>query len=166
MISAIAIMSRNRVIGLNGTIPEELNIKEDKRRFRHMTYGHTVIMGRKTHDSLGKPLDGRMNVILTQNIPDKSKNITISNNGLASGIKYSKCPDECLEQFANNKHSFVIGGGEIYVLTKPFWEKIYLTVVNKEIPGDTFFPEIDYHEWKNTSVEQYEEYSFFTYERK
>lgn len=128
-VSIIAVMSSNRVIGRDGAIPWSIPV--DMRRFRELTLGHTVIMGRKTFESIGRPLSGRKNIVVTRQ-PEYP----------ASGVITAGSIDEALRLATGDGEVFVCGGGEIYARALPLAERIYLTVVDLEAEGDTFFPVI------------------------
>jgi dihydrofolate reductase len=129
MITLIAACSENRAIGKNGTLI--WHIPEDLKRFKKLTLGHIIVMGRKTFESIGKALPGRTNIILTR---DK--------NFKADGcLVYNKMSD-ILELFEKN-NIFVIGGGEIYKQFLDKADRIELTLIHKNFEGDTFFPELE-----------------------
>jgi len=121
---AIAAMSRNRAIGLEGRIPWHLS--EDLKFFKRTTLGHVVLMGRKTYDSIGKPLPGRENWILsrTAEIP---------------GVQVLRSMDE-IPSPPEGKNIYLIGGAELYAALLPRCTEILLTRVNLDTPGDAFFP--------------------------
>lgn len=121
---AIAAMSLNRVIGAGGRIPWHL--PEDFRWFKKVTTGHTVLMGRKTFDSLGRPLPNRTNVVLSRGTA--LPGVTTLNS--LTELSPDAYPGEV----------FVIGGAELYGQTKHLWTDLYLSVVSREVTGDTFFP--------------------------
>jgi dihydrofolate reductase len=157
-ISLIAAMGKNRVIGNKGKIP--WNLPADLRYFRRTTDGHSVIMGRKTYESIGRPLPNRKNIIITR---DK--------NYKADGCDVVDSLGEALDR-SNSEEVFVIGGGEIYKLALPLANKIYLTLVDYEPKGDAFFPEFDLKEWREISREDHEvdndnslRFSFINYEK-
>lgn len=124
---AIAAMSLNRMIGVGGRIPWHL--PEDFKWFKQMTTGKVVLMGRKTFESLGKPLPNRTNIVVTRHgaIPGVT---TISSLDAFDPGEYAQ-------------EVFVIGGAEIYAQTLPRCSDLYLTVVKREVEGDTFFPEFE-----------------------
>ena len=137
---AIAAMSLNRVIGCAGKIPWHL--PEDFRWFKRTTSGHVVIMGRKTFESLGKPLPNRTNVVVTRGaeIPG------------AIAVRDISSFDPC--SFAP-KEVFVIGGAEIYAQLLPRCSDLYLSIVQREVKGDAFFPEFETDlRWVETSLTQ------------
>ena len=159
MISLILAMDRNRVIGKNNRMPWRL--PADLAYFKNITLGSTVVMGRKTFESIGKPLKGRKNIILTR---DKEY--------IQEGCQIVNSIEEALEEIKKKEETFIIGGAEIYSMFLPFAKKLYITYIDHEFQGDTYFPEIDDEEWKvisRTPGEKNEEnpysYYFEVYER-
>lgn len=146
MFSIIVAVCNNNVIGGNNKLL--WHISEDLKRFKNITTGHTIIMGRKTFESLKKPLPNRHHVILTRdkNYKVDSNQVTVVNDIETIMKTYENSGSEI----------FIIGGGEIYNLFLPYCDKLYLTKVNKDFEGDTYFPEINYNEW--TVTESSEEY--------
>lgn len=126
-LSIIVAMSKNHVIGRDGKLP--WHMPEDFKRFKQITLGHPIIMGRKTFESIGHPLPGRQNIVVTHNQNFKVEGTTICHSF-----------DEALEA-CGERDSFVIGGAEIFAEALPFADKIYLTLIEKNMEGDTFFPE-------------------------
>jgi dihydrofolate reductase len=160
MISIIAAMTENRVIGINNTLPWRL--PADLRHFRQITTGHHVIMGRRNYESIGRPLPDRTNIVITRNPVYQ-----------APGCRVKHSLAEALQDAGNDPEVFVIGGAEIYRQAISRADRIYLTLVHAEISGDTFFPEFDMREWRETSRAHHEAdeknpyaYSFVTYDRK
>ncbi len=149
MISIIvAIAGKKRVIGKKGSLP--WYIPQELKRFKEVTMGHSIIMGRKTHESIGKPLPGRTNIVITHE-PDYK----------ALGCIVVHSLDEALKE-AQDDEIFVIGGGEIYKQALPLATKLYLTYIDKEIEGDVFFP--DYSEFKKVVYESdWQEHEEFKY---
>lgn len=129
IISIIAAMASNGVIGRDGGLP--WNLPEDLRRFRELTTGHTIIMGRKTYESIGRPLPGRRNIVVTRQ-PRFS----------AQGVLTAGSLQAALALTAGENEVFICGGGEIYRQALPLADRIYLTFLDSPWPGDTFFPEI------------------------
>ena len=125
---AIVAMADNRVIGKSGTIPWHL--PEDFKFFKATTLGHAIVMGRKTYESIGKPLPGRENIILSRTMPE------------TPGITIVRSLEE-LREPTDGRDLFVIGGEEIYRLLLPRVQEIYVTKVPKTIEGDTRFPEFE-----------------------
>ena len=128
-VSLIVAMSENRVIGRDGALPWRL--PDDLARFKRLTMGHAVIMGRTTYESIGRPLPGRRNVVL-------------SRRGVAvPGTCVFVSLDKALGALApEHDHAFVIGGQELYQAALPVADRIYLTLIHRTIAGDTFFPAI------------------------
>jgi dihydrofolate reductase len=137
MLSIVVAASSNNVIGKDNQLLWRL--PNDMKFFKNTTWGMPVIMGRKTFESLGKPLVGRTNIVISRQ-PDFH----------AEGIKLVKTIEDAMEVAADAdaKEAFVIGGGEIYRQTLPLVHRIYMTRVHVELNGDTYFPEIDYKEWE------------------
>jgi dihydrofolate reductase len=157
MISIIVAISKNNAIGKDNTLL--WNIPEDLKHFKEITSGHTIIMGRKTFESIGRPLPNRRNIVITRDDSYAHNGIEIANS-LIKALDVCKYEDEV----------FVIGGGEIYKQALPFADKLYVTHVEKEYTGDAFFPEISKEEWVEISKEEHSEndppYRFSTYEKK
>lgn len=164
MIAAIVAMSENRVIGANGKIP--WSIPEDMRRFKELTTGHTVLMGRKTYESLPKkfrPLPDRRNVVVTRNdlyklsLPPDEQNVEVVSSAA-----------EFIEQWSSDAQPdsklWIIGGGEIYKEALPYCQMIYLTLVQGKISGDTYFPNFE-HEFKKVESDAHDRFSFLVYKR-
>ncbi len=139
-LSLIVAVARNSVIGINNTLPWHLS--EDLKRFRALTTGHHIIMGRKTYESLGRLLPGRTTVIVTRN-----KNYQLEGALVAHSLQAAigLCKDDT--------ESFVIGGAELYKDGLEYASKLYMTEVELEVAGDAFFPAIDLGHWQETSRE-------------
>jgi dihydrofolate reductase len=129
MITLIAACSKNRVIGKDNKLI--WNLPEDLKRFRRLTSGNPIVMGRKTYESIGKALPNRTNIILS-----KQKNLKIKDC-----LIYNNIHD--VMSLWQNSNLFVIGGGEIYRMFLPFADKVELTLIDKEYQGDAYFPELD-----------------------
>ncbi len=134
-------MSQNRVIGSENQIPWYL--QEDFRFFKRTTLNHHIIMGRKTFQSIGKPLPKRTNIVVTRNP-----------FFIASGVITANSLENALSIAAENgeTEAFILGGGTIYEQSLPFLDNIYLTEVETEISGDTFFPKLDFDEWQSSEI--------------
>lgn len=128
---AIVAMADNRVIGNAGSIPWHL--PEDFKFFKATTMGHAIVMGRKTFASIGKPLPGRQNIILSHTMQEES---------IPPGITIVRSPEELL-QLPNTDDFFVIGGAEIYRLLLSHCGELFVTKVPRTLEGDTFFPEFE-----------------------
>lgn len=138
-LSIIAAVDKNYLLGSNGEIPWEL--PADLKYFKETTMGSPVIMGRKTFESIGFPLPGRKNIIMTRN-----KNYT------AEGCQVVHSEREVLNNFLKNtKEAFIIGGAEVYKLFLSYSDKLYLTVIDHEFSGDTYFPKVNWKNWKKIS---------------
>lgn len=156
MLASIVAISQNNCIGKDGDLP--WHIPEDLKHFKDITNGHTVIMGRKTWESIPekfRPLKNRENIIITRNedydVPDGVKIFT----------SFERAVEHC-----RNKYAFVIGGASLYNLAMDFVDTLYITHVDREVDGDTFFPEIDLDVWKETERDDREGFSFVTYLKK
>ena len=158
-ISLIAAFAEEGVIGKDGKIPWTL--KEDLKHFRNKTEGCSVVMGRKTYESIGRPLPNRLNIVMTRN-PKRQEGIKEVNNTKDALKVASSYSDEI----------FIIGGEKIYEEFLPLATKMYLTKIDIKVNGDTFFPSWNKNEWKELSkqdkkdVDQGIEYWFLEYERK
>lgn len=128
MIKLIAALSKNQKIGQNNQMP--WHIPEDLEYFKRVTNGHPILMGRKTFESIGRPLPNRRNIILTQNKAYK-----------VEGIEVIHSFKEALSLCENLNEVFIIGGGEIYSLFLPYADELYLTLINQCVEGDTNFPD-------------------------
>ena len=137
MLSIIVAIAENNIIGGDNKLL--WHISEDLKRFKEITTNHTIIMGRKTFESLPRILPNRHHIIIT-----RDENYTIDSDSVS--IFHSL--DEVLAKYDNlDEEAFIIGGGEIYNLLFPYCKKIYLTKVKKSFEGDTEFPKIDYKSW-------------------
>ena len=159
-LSIIVAMDINRVIGRGGVLP--WHISSDLKNFKKITMGKPILMGRKTHDSIGKPLPGRENIILTNNKKYSAEGCTVKNT---LDEVYSYC-EEQLELV-------VMGGAILYSQTLDKADKLYITEVNASVNGDTFFPEYKSSQWREISRESFNadennefDYSFTVLERK
>lgn len=159
MINIIVAVAKNGVIGDKNSLL--WHIREDMVHFRTLTSGHPVIMGRKTYDSIGRPLPKRTNVVIT-----RDKELKIEGCTMAHSL------EEAIALFDPQEEIFIIGGAQIYAQALPLAHRIYLTVVEREYQGDTSFPAIDYSIWKQTSREDFSSgeafefpFSFITMER-
>lgn len=143
MISFIVAMDENRVIGKNNELPWHL--PEDLKYFKRVTMGHPIIMGRKTFESIGRPLPGRENIIITRNKEFQTDKCTVINS-VEELLKY------CHEN--PNEEYFVIGGAEIFKQLISHVDHLYITFIHEHFDGDTYFPSIDMKEWELISKEQ------------
>ncbi len=157
-LSIIVAVAKDGVIGLNNTLPWHL--PEDLKRFRALTTGHHIIMGRKTYESLGRMLPGRTTVIVTRNQDYQLEGALVAHS-LEAAIALCKNDDE----------AFLIGGAELYQAGIKLANKLYLTEIDLDIAGDAFFPEFDVNEWQEVSREAHTSaqdlsYRYITYVRK
>ena len=145
IISAIVAVGQNNVIGSNNQIPWYL--PADLKYFKKMTINHTLLMGRKTFQSIGRPLPKRVSIVVTRDL-----------FFTASGVQVVHSIEEGLELANENgaQELFIIGGGQIYKETIPYWDKIYLTEVDINIGGEVYFPEIDLQDWELISSESHQ----------
>lgn len=146
----IAALAENRVIGYQGKIPWK--IPEDLKRFRSLTLNHSIIMGRKTYESIGKPLDKRKNIVLTKDPKFNQSGVIICNS-----------LEEALETCKNEGTVYVIGGQRVYEEAISKADRLEITHVHSSYKGDAFFPEIDITIWHKTKEEAKVGYSFATY---
>ena len=140
-IAIIAAVARNGVIGLRNRMPWHL--PEDLKRFKRLTLGHAVIMGRRTFESIGKPLAGRNNIVVTR-----------SHDWTGSGCRATHSIETALAAVQEQEAAFVIGGAEIYALALPLACRLYITEIERDFDGDAFFPEFDRSQWREVSREQ------------
>jgi dihydrofolate reductase len=156
-LSIIVAIAKNRVIGLNNNLPWHL--PEDLKRFKALTMGHHIIMGRKTFESLGRLLPGRTTVIVTRN-----KNYRVD------GAIVTHSLQEAIDSCGNDDEVFLIGGAELYQQSLKLAKKLYITEINAEFEGDAFLPEFDLNAWQEVSRESHTSekslsFSYVTYLR-
>ena len=159
-ISIITAMAANRAIGLNTRLPWHL--PEDLKRFKALTMNHHIVMGRKTYDSIGKPLPGRDTIIVTRNM-DYAVPGCVAVNSLDAALTVSYDDEEV----------FFVGGANLYRQALLIAQRIYLTEIQREFEGDAFFPEFDARQWNEISREQHRtegdngyDYHYVIYDRK
>ncbi|GAA4340341.1 dihydrofolate reductase [Mucilaginibacter gynuensis] len=157
-ISIIVAIAQNHAIGKNNQLL--WHMPHDLKHFKEVTTGHTVIMGRKTFDSVGKPLPKRRNIVVTR------QQIEIPGCEVVDSI------DAAIALCAGEDEVFIVGGAEIYRQAMAKTDVIYLTIIHKDFDADTFFPEINPDEWKETGREDFDAdeknpipYSFITLKR-
>lgn len=148
-ISLIAAMAQNRVIGKENDLPWKL--PDDSAYFKQKTSGHTIIMGRKSFEALGKPLPKRTNIVITRQTDFRAEGATVVSS-LEAALEVARPIEAQNEQpGGGTAEIFVIGGAEIYTLALPVANRIYLTEVQKAYDGDARFPEFDKAIWHETS---------------
>ena len=157
-LSLIVAVAQNRVIGINNTLPWHL--PEDLKRFRALTTGHHIVMGRKTYESLGRLLPERTTVIVTRNKDYKIAGALVANS-LEQALEISKNDDEV----------FLIGGAELYVDGLKLADKLYVTEVDLNVAGDAFLPEFNLSDWveivrEKLVSEKGVNFEYVTYQRK
>ena len=146
-LSLIVAMAKNRTIGLDGAMP--WHIPEDLKFFKRVTMGHPVIMGRKTYQSIGAALPGRTNIVVTRNKDFEAADADVVHD-LSEALTKAKATEELWRPDGGREEIFVIGGADIYGQALPEAQRIYMTEVHQDIPGDAFFPELAEGEWKET----------------
>ncbi len=134
-LAMIVAASENNVIGVDGDLPWHLS--EDLKRFKKLTMGHHIIMGRKTFDSIGRLLPGRTTVIVT-----RQKDYTFD------GAKIAHSVEQAVDFAAEDPCPFIVGGAQIYLAAMSLVNRLFLTRVHTEIDGDTFLPKIDWSDWE------------------
>ena len=142
-ISLIVAMASNRVIGLNNKMPWHLSA--DLKKFKQITMGSPILMGRKTYESIGRPLPGRTNMIISRNTDYQQAGCLVFNN-LETALQSA---GELTPEL------FIIGGSDLYQTLLPLADKLYLTLINQAFEGDTYFPEIDLSIWEVTETEEF-----------
>ncbi len=155
-IALIAALSEDGTIGNAGKIP--WHISEDLKRFKQFTMGHAVIMGRKTFESIGKPLPGRKNIVLSRNPSLKTPDGVLKFSSIEAALEYCRQQGEELV--------FVIGGAEIYRQSLDRADRLLLTHVHRKVTGNTKFPDFDRSQWMETRRQDTKEYSFVEYTRR
>jgi dihydrofolate reductase len=152
LVSLIAALARNRVIGAGNRLPWHL--PEDLKHFKRLTMGAPVIMGRKTHESIGKPLPGRRNIVVTRR----------------PGARWDGCEtaaslEAALALAGDVPEVFVIGGAELYAAALPRADRMHLTLLDADYEGDARFPDFDPGDWRETAREPGAGFAFVTCER-
>ncbi|HEX6299087.1 MAG TPA: dihydrofolate reductase [Acidimicrobiia bacterium] len=149
----VVAVARNGVIGVDGGLP--WRIPEDMSRFKQLTMGHALVMGRATFESIGRPLPGRTNIVLTRQ-PDWSH----------EGVQVAGSLDEGLSMAAaRDQDAFIAGGAEVYRQALEIADRIELTEVDERPEGDTWFPSVDWTQWREVSRQTRPGFSFVTYDR-
>jgi len=162
----IAAFAQNRVVGINNSLPWHL--PEDLKYFKRTTTGKAIIMGRKTYDSIGRPLPNRTNIVISRNSELKIEGVKVVDS-LQAAIDLAKEVN-----FINGvEEVMVIGGASIYEEALPQADRLYITHVHAEVKGDAYFPEVDFSQWQEISRDDYAasesnpyDYSFVVYDNK
>ena len=157
LLTLIAAVARNGIIGRDNTLPWRL--PEDLKHFKALTTGHPIVMGRKTWESLGRPLPGRHNIVITRDATYHAEGATVVNS-----------LEDALHLANDAEELFVIGGAEIYRLALPLADRLQLTELDADFAGDTHFPDVYRSSWRETMRERHSsaaglDYAFVTYER-
>lgn len=159
-LAIIVAMAKNRTIGINNTLP--WRCPEDLKHFKALTMGHHMVMGRKTFDSIGRPLPGRTTVVVT-----RDRGLTIEGCLIAHSLP------EAIAACAGDEQIYIVGGAEIYAQAMPLADTLYITEIQQDVAGDAHFPEFDRNTWLEVSREarhqeipQPLEYHFVRYRRK
>jgi dihydrofolate reductase len=159
-ISLIVAMAKNRVIGIDNTLPWHL--PADLKHFKALTMGHHIVMGRKTYDSIGRPLPGRTSVVVTRNRELKIEGCIIAHT-----------LDQAIAACNGDDEIFVVGGAELYAQALAIADRLYITEIQKSVRGDAYFPDFRRDEWREISREacsqqepQPLEYHFAAYQRR
>jgi dihydrofolate reductase len=156
-LSAIVAMAANRCIGKDNTLPWRL--PADLKRFKQLTLGHTLIMGRKTYESIGRPLPGRTTIVVTR-----------QRDYAPEGVRVAHSLEQALELARGDDEVFIAGGADLYRQALERVRRLYLTRIDREYPGDTFFPELELSGWRLVTEEHHPAtdteppFSFLTYE--
>lgn len=146
MITIIVAVAENGAIGKDNRLLWRLS--DDLKQFKALTSGHSIIMGRKTFESIGKPLPNRTNIVITRHGKVSDDESVLTANSIEKAIDIAK-------EAKGNEEIFIIGGGNIYEQSLAITDKIYLTEVKVNIDGDTFFPKLDEDEWREVSRVSY-----------
>ncbi|REK26800.1 MAG: dihydrofolate reductase [Planctomycetota bacterium] len=151
-LSIIVAMAENRVIGRDGGLP--WHISADLKRFRRLTTGHAIVMGRKTYDSIGRPLPERRSIVISGN-----------RDYAPAGVEVVPSLEAAWELAGEDDEVFVIGGASIYAAALPLAETLHVTRIHAEVAGDVWFPEVDWRSWQlvEQSAEETDEKSGLTY---
>lgn len=155
MLASIAAVSKNNVIGNKGLIPWK--VKGEQKRFKELTLGKTVIMGRKSFEEIGKPLPGRKTIVLSNTISITDKDC-ITVGSLKEALDLTKGEEEV----------YIAGGGRVYEEAMDYIDKIYLTIIDVVVEGDTYFPVINENRFKLTYKEPISgeiPFTYYTYEK-
>lgn len=140
LVALVAALAHRRVIGVANRLPWHL--PEDLQRFKRLTMGAPVIMGRRTHESIGRPLPGRRNIVVTR-----------QTQAAWPGCEVAHSLEEALTLAGDVPEVFVIGGAELYAQALPRADRLYLTLIDADYEGDAFFPAFDHKEWREIGRE-------------
>lgn len=165
-LALIAAFSQNLVVGIDNKLPWHL--PEDLKYFKRTTSGKAIIMGRKTYESIGRPLPNRTNIVVSRNADFKAPGV-VTVTSLEDAIKHA----ESVNLINGIDEIMVIGGAAIYQATLPMADRLYLTHVHAQVKGDAYFPEVDLSQWQQIKCEDFNgdesnpyDYSFAVYDKK
>lgn len=165
MISLLVAYGNDRVIGSGGTLPA-WKLPADLKHFKKLTSGHPIIMGRKTYESIGKPLPGRTNIVVSRHEQPAGEHVAVYRGSVESAL-------ELAEKSEGGDEVFVIGGEQVFKETLPRAERMYTTEVDGDFPGDTYFPAFQQADWEVTKIGEHapdeknsHAVTFFRYDRK
>jgi dihydrofolate reductase len=165
-VALIAAFAQNLVVGINNSLPWHL--PEDLKYFKRTTSGKAIIMGRKTYESIGRPLPNRTNIVVSRN-PNFSAEGVVMVTSLEEAVKHA----ENVNMINGVEEVMIIGGAAIYQASLPMADRLYLTHVHANVEGDAYFPKIDLEQWEQVSREDFNkdesnpyDYSFSVYDKK
>jgi dihydrofolate reductase len=165
-VALIAAFAQNLVVGINNSLPWHL--PEDLKYFKRTTSGKAIIMGRKTYESIGRPLPNRTNIVVSRN-PNFSAEGVVMVTSLEEAVKHA----ENVNMINGVEEVMIIGGAAIYQASLPMADRLYLTHVHANVEGDAYFPKIDLEQWEEVSREDFNrdesnpyDYSFSVYDKK
>lgn len=163
----IVAMAQNRVIGRNNALPWYL--PGDLRYFKQATMGKPILMGRKTFESIGRPLPGRLNVVITRDPEWEAPTGVVAEQSLEAAYRRA----EAQAELEGGDEIMIIGGGQIYADALPDIDRMYVTQVHADVDGDAWFPEVDWAQWEELGREDFSasennpyDYSFVVYQRR
>ncbi len=157
-VTLVAAVARNGVIGADGGIPWRL--PGELATFKATTMGHVLVMGRRTYDSIGRPLPGRSTVVVT------SDATWAPNSGMPDGVAVATSVESALELArAIDEQVFVVGGARVYADSLPYADQLVITEVDAAPEGDTYFPKVDWNDWREVGRESYDGWQLVTYRR-
>jgi len=164
--SIIVAMAENRVIGVNNKLPWYL--PNDLKYFKQITMGKPILMGRKTYESIGKPLPGRSNIVITRNASWSAEGVKVVHS-LEQAFELA----ESIVEIDGQDEILVIGGDQIYRASLPLVDRMYLTLVHSNVNGDAWFPEVNWDEWREVGREDFHadgsnpyDYSFAVFDKR
>ena len=152
-VTLVAAVAANGVIGRDGGLPWRL--PQDMRHFKALTTGHVLVMGRRTYESIGRPLPGRTTVVLTRDPGWRADGALVARD-IGEALALGRSVDEQV---------FVVGGAQVYAAALPYADRMVVTHLDEPIEGDTHFPPVDWAQWQETGRQSYDGFAVVTYER-